>query len=331
MTAAFTKLCDLTGPGTSSARFGVVGTDLGIPAVLPDHETIGWVFGDTFEGTGPGTKGWRSPVLLRSRLAPPSTGVTFTSAAGGDYAKRLIPESNANGVTWLPADVLTLDGTIYLWAMRNNGLHHVTKTRIFTSTDHGEHWSPTRAAWSGRRKGGNMQLITWERGGDGYVYAFTTGFQRNKPLYLYRVAESSLLNKKAWTPWGWTKRTGWQWGNKATPVLTGQFGEISLRQVANRFVLSWFDAGNYQIRVAVLTHPTNNLYRAPTRTVLAGTTWDAEDHAGGRIAQLYGGYVIPGSSLEDLYLAVSQWNTGTNSVYKTMVFHGDVGPPTQSA
>lgn len=320
----FTKRCDITGPGTSSEQFGVNGTDLGIPTVLPDGRTVGWVFGDTFEGVGPGTPGWRSPVLLRSPYEHPSEGVTFTSASGGTYAQRLIAGSNSNGITWLPGDVMTLGDTTYLWAMCNNGLHNVTKTRVFTSADGGETWSKTRTGWRGWRKSGNLQLITWERADDGYIYVFSTGFQRNKPLYLYRVAEDSLLTTKAWTPWGWTERTGWQWGNKATPVLTGQFGEISLRRVEGKFVLSWFDAGNYRIRAAVLTHPTDNLYEVPTKTVLTGTSWEDEDHTRGRVAQLYGGYVVPGSTLGDVYLSVSQWNTATNGVYKTMLFHGSL-------
>lgn len=41
------------------------------------------------------------------------------------------------------------------------------------------------------------------------------------------------------------------------------------------------------------------------------------------VAQLYGGYVIPGSTLQDLHLSLSQWNTtaGANNIpYHAMQF-----------
>ena len=52
--------------------------------------------------------------------------------------------------------------------------------------------------------------------------------------------------------------------------------------------------------------------------------WEDEDHAAGRVAQLYGGYVIPGSTWADLHLVVSQWNTRTNWPYKSMHFRTDL-------
>src|SRR5687768_5437664 len=49
--SATKKICDLTGPGTSSKQFGVGGTDLGIPVRQPDGK-IAYIFGDTFENDG---------------------------------------------------------------------------------------------------------------------------------------------------------------------------------------------------------------------------------------------------------------------------------------
>jgi hypothetical protein len=42
------------------------------------------------------------------------------------------------------------------------------------------------------------------------------------------------------------------------------------------------------------------------------------------VAQLYGGYLVPGSTLDDLHLVVSQWNTTTNWPYRAMQFHANV-------
>ena len=55
----------------------------------------------------------------------------------------------------------------------------------------------------------------------------------------------------------------------------------------------------------------------------SGRAWDAEDHANNRVAQLYGGYVLPGSKLNvagGVGLVVSQWNTARGWPYRAMQF-----------
>jgi hypothetical protein len=89
-------------------------------------------------------------------------------------------------------------------------------------------------------------------------------------------------------------------------------------------VLVVFDAGNYRMDAYLLEHPTSDLFAAPRATLIHGSGWDDEDHDAGRVAQLYGGYTLPGSTLDDLHLVVSQWNTGTNWPYRSMQFRADV-------
>lgn len=72
-------------------RWRVGGTDLGIPFVL-ENGSIGYLFGDTFDGPWPGDPGWRSPVALRSAIHP-AKGIVFDSAykvAGNGYAKEIM-------------------------------------------------------------------------------------------------------------------------------------------------------------------------------------------------------------------------------------------------
>ena len=76
--------------------------------------------------------------------------------------------------------------------------------------------------------------------------------------------------------------------------------------------------------VQTWTDTTGVESRSGNTTALVGTAWDGEDHATGRVAQLYGGYIVPGSTLSDLQLVVSQWNTATNWPYHVMQFHTDV-------
>jgi hypothetical protein len=121
----------------------------------------------------------------------------------------------------------------------------------------------------------------------------------------------------------------WEWGNPATLTLPGALGELCLRQVPgpdgrSHWLLVFFDAGAYRIDVLLLDAPNADLYRAPRATALVGTDWEGEDHAAGRVAQLYGGYIVPGSTLSELHLVVSQWNTATNWPYHAMQFRTDV-------
>ncbi len=169
-------------------------------------------------------------------------------------------------------------------------------------------------------------MLSWEQGVDGYVYVFSTGFQRDKGLLLQRVPADRLADPAGWEGWGY--RDGeWAWGNPPTVALTGEHGELCLRRIEGRWLLAFFDARGYRIDVVILDSPTANLDRAQRETLVHGTSWGTENHAQGRVAQPYGGYLVPGSTLEDLHLVVSQWNTATNWPYRAMQFRADISTP----
>jgi hypothetical protein len=61
----------------------------------------------------------------------------------------------------------------------------------------------------------------------------------------------------------------------------------------------------------------------PVQRPVLGCAWDGEDHDGCLVAQLYGGYLLPGSRLDTVGgvgLVVSQWNTAHGWPYKVMQF-----------
>lgn len=323
--AVASKVKNLTGPGHTD-RFGIGGTDLGVTVTAPDGRLVS-VFGDTFERAGVGGRGWRSPVVLFGDPASVAAGVEWTGAAGrGDYAEQVVRyrhDSVINGsrvTTILPTDVITVDDRMYLHVMVCEGLGNVHWTELHCSTDNGETWHPIGTSWPGDQHQGLFQMLTWERGGDGWIYVFSTGFQRDKGLILQRVPEDLLAEPYAWEGWGFAEGT-WAWGRPPTPVLTGAYGELCLRRVEDRWLLAFFNAGGYRIDVLSLDAPTADLYQARRATPLHGCSWDGEDHSHGLVAQLYGGYIVPGSTLDDLHLVVSQWNTGTNWPYRAMQFH----------
>jgi hypothetical protein len=312
------KVRDLTGPGTSAEKLGVGGTDLGIPVRQPDGK-IAYVFGDTFDQHTAGGPGWRSPVLLRSEPGNLGAGITFTGAAGGPYAKQILDYSHADAryTTWLPSDVITIGGRMYLHYMVNQGLGNVRWSEIAYSDDNGENWASSGTRWEGSEDQNLRQLWTWARGGDGYVYVLSTSFTRTDPIVLHRVPENQMLDKSAYEPWGWKDGT-WAWGNPASVVLNGSFGELCLRKVETKWVLSWFNAEDYDITIKVFDSPTSNLYEAATYKPIKGGAFGAENDT--TVAQLYGGYIHPDSTLANLHLVVSQWNTTTNTPYRAMQF-----------
>jgi hypothetical protein len=323
------RVCDLTGPGITDG-FGIGGTDLGATTTAPDGRLVS-VFGDTFASPRAGGRGWRSPVVLFGDPASVPTGVRWTGSAGaGPRARQVVrylhqfPRWYARRprrvTTVLPTDVLTVGDTLYLHVMVCRELGRVHWTEIHSSRDQGVTWRPTGVRWPGGHLDGLFQMLTWERGDDGFVYAFTTGFQRAHGLVLHRVPEDRLTTPGAWETWGFTPDDGWAWGLPPTVALPGAFGELSLRRVEDRWLLSVFDAGNYRIDVLDLASPLDDLHTASRTTVLHGCAWEHEDHAAGRVAQLYGGYVLPGSTRRDLHLVVSQWNTALNWPYKAMQF-----------
>lgn len=311
------KIKNLTGSGTSAAQFGVGGSDLGIPVRQPDGK-IAYIFGDTFEQDTAGGPGWRSPVLLRSEPGLSASGIEFTSAAGGQYAKQILDYAHDNGRTWIPSDAITIGGRMFLHFIVNEGLGNVQWTQIAYSDDNGENWTVSGARWEANENNSLQQLWTWERGCDGYVYVISTKFiTRDQAIIMHRVPETALLDKSQYEPWGYAAGQ-WRWGNPATIILNGDFGELSLRRVEDKWVLAWFNAGAYEITVKVFNSPTSNLYEANTYHPIRGGNWGAENNT--TVAQLYGGYIHPDSTLHNLRLIVSQWNTSANWPYRAMEF-----------
>jgi D-arabinan endo alpha-(1,5)-arabinofuranosidase len=322
------KVKDLTGPGSSAQRFGVGGTDLGIAVALADGRT-GFVFGDTFDECRAGGPGWRSPVMLRSHdasLRSLNDGITFHDAVGGDYARQLWdyqhdgpPWKGSGYSTVLPADAITIDGRLHLFSMVNRGLHNVLWTEISYSDDCGDSWHDAgpEAMRLGSHDDGRQQLITWEQDPEsGSVYVVASAFTRRENVFLYRVRGDELLDRSAWLPW-----TGSWFNSDPKPLLPAgtAVGEMSLRRVENRWVFSYFEANTGTIKVKVLDHPTDDFQTAPTTTVLRNTAWlsprcsPPDGCTAGTLSQLYGGYIVPGSTLRNLHLVISHWNTRDGS------------------
>ncbi|MBD3577567.1 MULTISPECIES: DUF4185 domain-containing protein [Streptomyces] len=311
------KVRDLTGPGITT-RFRMEATDLGIPVRVPDGRML-FVFGDTFEEARVGGGWWRSPVGLYSDTSRLDEGIAWSGAVGGEHARQLWAYAHDNPLftTVLPSDVILLDGSLFLHVSVHRGWGNVLSTEIWRSDDAGTTWRHTGARFPGDAHGGLFQLLTWALADDCHVYAYSTGYGRNGPLLLHRVAADALADPAAYVPWGY-RAGSWGWGNPPTPVLEGGFGELCLRRLDGHWLLVCFDAAQARIDALVVDRPTADLGAAYRKTLIQGAAWGEE--GGAHVAQPYGGYVVPGSRLDDLHLTVSQWRTGADWPYRVMQF-----------
>ena len=98
-----------------------------------------------------------------------------------------------------------------------------------------------------------------------------------------------------------------------------------------KWILGGFLSSRYALGYRTIDSPVADLYEAPVQMPVVGTSWDHEDHANNRVAQLYGGYVLPGSQLDvvgGVGLVVSQWDTATGWPYRAMQFKATVNDTT---
>ena len=327
-------LGDVTGPGITH-QWGVTGTDLGASVHAPDGHLVS-VFGDTFSGPVVGHGDWRSPIVLIG-TGDAAHRITYRKAGGADpdYAHQLWPYVHDDapwrrgGIsTVIPSDLLVVGQTMYLHTIVNRGFGNVAWTEIRTSTDHGVSWHPMSppAKFPGTVHRGYAQLWSWDFDpDDGWVYVVSTGFQRDKGVILRRVRPEHLGDATQYSGWGRASNR-WGWDNEPTPITPPDetWGELTLRRLgAGRWILGGFLSSAYALGYRVIASPTAHLGETDVQTPITGTSWEKQDLTKNQVAQLYGGYILPGSRLGvkgGVGLVVSQWHTGIGWPYRTMQF-----------
>lgn len=238
------------------------GTDLGVPFIYRDETHF--LFGDTFKSPlarseGPpkgGLTNWRSPVLTVQKSYEAERAISMNFAEMGGAQLRQYPhDGSLDGVkTFLPTDGITIGDTRYVWVMGADVDSRETKwCEIWTSKSQGP-WEYDNIRRDANAFGGLRQMVTWDRGRDGYVYIMSTGgLKRNKNALLHRVREDSILKENLWEHWFWDGKV-WRWDqSNASEILQPGYhlGEIGLRWIQGHWVFSGFDAGAYNAFVKV--------------------------------------------------------------------------------
>jgi hypothetical protein len=300
------------------------------------------VFGDTFSGAKVGRGDWRSPVVLIG-TGDAEHQIRYERAGGADadyarqlwhYAHRDVHGESAIRLagraisTVIPSDLLRVDHSLYLHAIVNRGFGNVVWTEIWQSDDSGISWRPLgkRAKFPGRLHRGYAQCWSWDYDpDDSWVYVVSTGFQRDKGIILRRVRPDDIGDSSKYRCWGY--RNGRRaWGSQPVPITPAgeTWGELSLRRLARgTWVLGGFVSSRYGLGYRAVDSPAAEMSDVPLQMPLVGTGWNSEDHDRCRVAQLYGGYLLPGSRVDrtgGVGLLVSQWNTAQGWPYRVMQF-----------
>lgn len=304
----------VAGTGTATGDYGIGATDLCEFMEFPSR--LLQVCGDSFAGQGVGFGGWYSPIALHvdpDSIGAPD-GIRITGVSG--TRAPLLADPAQPGASQLPAGVVSINRENYLLVTTTFNLRPAT-SRLVKADAAKDHWEtvPGSAREAAHAGGGQSQIsgyydpIPTPDSERGWVYIVADNFDRSAPVTLYRVAPQHFTDRAAWQ--GWSAAGGW--GKQPTPLWPDRVGEMSVRQIDGRTVLSYFNASTGNMEVRVAADPTQ-LGVAPVTTVVVGSPWperpeDLPAPQDNRLAQPYGGYISPASTLDELRVFVSQWNT----------------------
>jgi hypothetical protein len=304
------------GTGTPTKDYGIGATDLCGFMEFPSE--LLQVCGDSFAGQGVGFGGWFSPIALhvdRESVDDPD-GVRYTGVMGVD--KPLLADARPPGASQLPAGVVQINRQNYLLVTTTRNLVLVTSRLVKAQAARGG-WQtiPGSQRDAGYQQGRQSQIsgyydpIPTAESQTGWVYIVANNFDRSAPVVLYRATPEAFTDRSKWQ--GWAAGEGGGWNRTPTPLWPDDVGEMSIREIDGKAVLSYFNASTGDMEIRVADDPTG-LGSAPVTTVVRHDVWpdpveslpSPDDN---RLAQPYGGYISPGSTLDEVRVFVSQWNT----------------------
>lgn len=325
---------------------GIGAADLGEIVQLPNGKYVA-VFGDAYDGkhfnVGKHFPSVAVPVIFgrRGRL---KFGAPLTGPDGGNVLFPLpgaAKDAGANNT--LPAGSIEMrDGSTYMMVVGTNtaeGLAPKGGTWLVRVTDDPARgwravpgsYRPWQSIPNPNAAPGAPPLISdpvhpptqisGYQGCDGQVYIVADSFDRHHPVTMYSAEAAHVADRASWRPW-----TGNRWGSPGQPaavISPANFGELSFREVDGKPVLSGFNAGTGNTEVRVGSGPPPDIFRDSTMTVLAaGGAWGEP----GKVPQNYGGYIMPGATLTNMGILISQWNTTTGLTYVVNHFQVNTGP-----
>jgi hypothetical protein len=295
----------IAGTGSPTGALGAGAVDL--CEISPSGQVA--LGGDTFSGNAMGDGTWSASMALHVRPGTLDGTIQFDRSFGQNGT--LYDQPWPPGGSQLPSGTIQVFGIDYALIARVVNLQPID-TRLVRIDPNGPHWptipgSCRDAAW----QDGNETQISGYQDGD-WVYIVADGFARNHPVRLYRCPAANFTDRNTWHAWGVLGGgPDWGWDVAPTPLSEDIFGELSLRLIEGKAVLSGFNASTGNVEVRVADDVTQVL--APGTPVTVVATQDS-------VPQNYGGYIVPGSTLDQAIILVSQWNTRANNPYNVQQF-----------
>ncbi|MFE3000103.1 DUF4185 domain-containing protein [Nocardia sp. NPDC059246] len=317
------KLTGADSVNRTDKRWQVQGTDLGIMwQSAPDEIAI--AFGDTvgrdFHPPGGMGEDWRSNLLAFSKNRDLENGVVFDRMVTDDrcHATELLSSRKLDNIeiTTIPTSGFAIGDRQYLSYMSIRTWNSVPGTwytnygGIAYSDDHGEHWTKDPyAKWENIFGLSNFQVTAMVPQGD-WVYMFGIPNSRLGGVGLARVPKDQVLNPTAYQYWNsgsWIPETN---GSvTVTPIVDAPAGELSVRYDESRNVwqMSYLDTAKAALVVRESDTPQG--------------TWSdsAITVSALQFPELYGGFIHPWSTGNDMYFTMSTW-----SDYNVYLMHATV-------
>ncbi|OBK19916.1 DUF4185 domain-containing protein [Mycobacterium asiaticum] len=303
----------VAGTGARRGIRGIGAADLGEVVRLPNGKQVA-VFGDAFRGDHVGADPHYPSVAVpvsvdaagRLRFGRPLTGPS------GSRTVLFPPPPQAHGRNTLPAGSIELrDGTTYMMVTGTRDLVPDGGSWLAKVTDDpAAGWRPVDRSWrpwTPLPDAGHPTQISGYQSSDGNVYIAADSFDRTRPVTMYCVDPAQVSDRSAWRPW-----TGAGWGRagdvNGEAISPGNYGELSFREIDGRPVLVGFDAsiGFGAVRVQVGRGAPNEIFSNGAATLVMQ---QHDPDAANFVPQNYGGFILPGCTLDNLHIFGSQWHT----------------------
>ncbi|OBC10064.1 hypothetical protein A5784_04860 [Mycobacterium sp. 852013-50091_SCH5140682] len=302
------NLGPIAGTGTPTGVIGAGGTDL--CEIAPSGQVA--LAGDTFAGQGVGIGEWSRSMGLHVRPGSlNSANIEFDFAFGKSNTLYAETWPHVVGGSQLPAGTVQVFGIDYALVTRTANLIP-SDTRLVRINATQGCWASVPGSWRAADwQSGNQTQISGYQDGN-WVYIIADGFARDHQLWLYRCPATAFTDRNTWHAWGMIgDGPDWGWDQAPTPLNSDLFGEVSLRLIEGKAVLTGFNATTLCVEARVADDVTQ--VAAPWTPMTTIATQDS-------VPQNYGGYIVPGSTLDQTVILVSQWHTATGNPYRVLQF-----------
>ena len=328
----------VVGTGAQPGAPGIKAADLGEVITLPDGRHVA-ILGDSYgkPQVGPwddhSNPHWGSvavPVTFDAK-GRPHLGAPLNGTEGkpnvlfplpDEIAKQGLDINNA-----LPAgSITTSDGKTYMMVVgthTRDGLDPKGGSwMVEVTNDPTQGWKAVPGSyqpWTPHPGPGQANLpnqVSGFQGRDGMVYIAGDSFERTHGVSMYRVDPAHITDRNFWQPYNGHDT----WGPAGQPATTTisplgeRWGELSFRSVDGQPVLAGTNfndttSGIPSVEVHVGGVPTEVLDpNSSTKTVVMTN----EPGSSSFVPAPYGGYILPGSTLDNLGLFGSQWYQPAN-------------------